>query len=164
MKIPSVISRFIHRLNVCRAWQWRTGVLTRDVVKFIDGIGAVLVFLVSGAAGLIMIPFGLLAMLWRFTGGVLYHAITASGSTIAELEAALPHKKDPQATGPTPECEESVIEKIRVRRDAGRQKYGTTMERSDLTRRQWLQHAQEEAMDLAIYLERLIREDNAADK
>lgn len=60
-----------------------------------------------------------------------------------------------------PECEEAVIEKIRVRRTAGRQKYGTTMERHDLTRRQWLQHAQEEALDLAIYLERLMREEEA---
>lgn len=56
------------------------------------------------------------------------------------------------------ECEEAVIAKIRARREAGRKKYGTTMERTDLTERQWLVHAQEEAMDLAIYLERLIRE------
>lgn len=57
------------------------------------------------------------------------------------------------------EIEESVIEKIRERRDAGRRKYGTTMERTDLTTRQWLIHAQEEAMDLAIYLEKIIKED-----
>lgn len=56
------------------------------------------------------------------------------------------------------EIEESVIEKIRERRDAGRRKYGTTMERTDLSTRQWLIHAQEEAMDLAIYLEKIIRE------
>lgn len=57
------------------------------------------------------------------------------------------------------ECEESVIEKIRQRRDAGRNKYGTSMERKDLSRREWLQHAQEEAMDLAIYLEKLIQDE-----
>ena len=56
------------------------------------------------------------------------------------------------------ECEEAVIEKIRVRRLTGRRKYGTTMERTDLNQLQWLKHAQEEAMDLAIYLERIIRE------
>ena len=56
------------------------------------------------------------------------------------------------------EIEESVIKKIRERRDRGRKKYGTTMERDDLSNVQWLIHAQEEAMDLAIYLERLIRE------
>ncbi len=58
------------------------------------------------------------------------------------------------------EVEESVIEKIRKRRDAGRIKYGCTMERTDLTTLQWLTHAQEEAMDLAIYLERLIRDES----
>lgn len=57
-----------------------------------------------------------------------------------------------------PEIEEAVIQKIRERRDRGRKKYGTTMERDDLSNVQWLIHAQEEAMDLAIYLERLIRE------
>jgi hypothetical protein len=57
------------------------------------------------------------------------------------------------------ECEERVIAKIRERRAAGRVKYGCTMERTDLTRLDWLNHAQEEAMDLAIYLERLIEEE-----
>lgn len=56
------------------------------------------------------------------------------------------------------ECEEAVVEKIRRRRDAGRAKYGETMERGDLGPIDWLRHAQEEAMDLAIYLQRCIRE------
>lgn len=56
-------------------------------------------------------------------------------------------------------CEESVVEKIWSRRAAGRKKYQKTMERTDLTHKQWLIPAQEEAMDLAIYLERLIREE-----
>jgi hypothetical protein len=55
------------------------------------------------------------------------------------------------------EIEESVIEKIRKRRDVGRKKYETTMEREDLTPMQWATHAQEEAMDLAIYLEKMMR-------
>ena len=33
------------------------------------------------------------------------------------------------------------------------------MERTDLSRADWLRHAQEEALDLAIYLERLLREE-----
>ena len=77
-----------------------------------------------------------------------------------------PHKTpESERTSAAPvECEEAVIKKIRLRRNAGRNKYGTTMERTDLTRLQWLQHAQEEAMDLAIYLERLIREERQNDK
>lgn len=59
------------------------------------------------------------------------------------------------------EIEEAVIAKIRDRRERGRAKYGCTMDRGDLSRGDWLRHAQEEAMDLAIYLERLIREEPA---
>lgn len=55
------------------------------------------------------------------------------------------------------EIEEAVINQIRSRRDAGRSKYGTTMERTDLSILQWVQHAQEEAMDFSIYLEKLKR-------
>lgn len=57
------------------------------------------------------------------------------------------------------ECEERVIAKLRGRRDMGRKKYGVSMDRTDLTHLQWLVHAQEEALDLANYLERLIQEE-----
>ena len=56
--------------------------------------------------------------------------------------------------------ETQVIEKIQYRAQDGLAKYGVTMERNDLTRVQWLIHAQEEAMDLAIYLQRLINEES----
>ena len=55
--------------------------------------------------------------------------------------------------------EDSVMKKIATRPALGKNKYNTTMERSDLTRKQWLQHAQDEAMDLAVYLEKLIQEE-----
>jgi len=51
-----------------------------------------------------------------------------------------------------------VIAKIKTRQQRGIAKYGLTMERSDLTTKDWLIHAQEEAMDFVIYLERLIRD------
>ena len=57
------------------------------------------------------------------------------------------------------EIEDNVIIKIANRSMAGKSKYSTTMERTDLTRKEWLIHAQEEAMDLAVYLERLIQEE-----
>lgn len=60
--------------------------------------------------------------------------------------------------GQPEEVEEQVISAIRERREKGRRKYGTTMERNDLSPLQWAQHAQEEAMDLAIYLQRLKRD------
>ena len=52
--------------------------------------------------------------------------------------------------------EDSVCEKILSRAKIGKAKYGTTMERTDLSRLDWLRHAQEEAMDMVVYLEKLI--------
>jgi|TARA_R100000084_G_C4643755_1_gene145413 hypothetical protein len=52
--------------------------------------------------------------------------------------------------------EEEVCKKIMLRADIGEIKYGITMDKENLTRKEWLIHAQEEAMDLAIYLQKLI--------
>ena len=54
-------------------------------------------------------------------------------------------------------CELNVISKIKHRQALGLSKYGVTMERRDLSTLDWLIHAQEEALDLAIYLEKLIQ-------
>jgi len=51
---------------------------------------------------------------------------------------------------------ESVRQKLLERSQAGIQKYGTSLERPDLGTLEWPIHAQEEAMDLANYLEVLI--------
>ena len=53
--------------------------------------------------------------------------------------------------------EEAVITKIRERAEIGQKKYGTTMERTDITKLGWLKHYQEECMDAAIYAEKLIQ-------
>lgn len=50
----------------------------------------------------------------------------------------------------------SVLDRIKDRANLGMLKYGVTMERDDVSTIEWLRHAQEEAMDLAIYLERVI--------
>ena len=54
--------------------------------------------------------------------------------------------------------EDSVSEKLKNRAEIGLKKYGVTMERTDLKTLDWLRHAQEEAMDMAVYLERLIQD------
>ena len=54
--------------------------------------------------------------------------------------------------------EDRVIAKIQARAELGKRKYGTTMERKDLTFRQWVTHLQEELLDAAIYAEKLIDE------
>ena len=53
---------------------------------------------------------------------------------------------------------ESVIEQFKQRSEVGIKKYNTTLDRTDLTTLEWLQHAQEEAMDFVLYLERLKHE------
>lgn len=50
---------------------------------------------------------------------------------------------------------ESVIDKFKQRSEVGIKKYNKTMDRNDLNIIQWLTHAQEEAMDLALYLEKI---------
>ena len=57
------------------------------------------------------------------------------------------------------QIENEVVLKILKRSSEGKNKYGVTMERGDLSRLEWLIHAQEEAMDLAVYLEKLIHEE-----
>jgi hypothetical protein len=50
---------------------------------------------------------------------------------------------------------EAVVAQLRTRAKKGKEKYGTTMERDDLSPLQWLQHLQEELMDAAVYVEKL---------
>ena len=48
-----------------------------------------------------------------------------------------------------------VLARFNERSQVGIKKYNTTLERSDLSTLEWLTHAQEEAMDFVLYLERL---------
>ena len=54
-----------------------------------------------------------------------------------------------------PSVEDRVINEIRSRQAAGVLKYGCTMARTDLSMHDWLQHAKEEMLDAAIYLQKL---------
>lgn len=51
---------------------------------------------------------------------------------------------------------QSVQADLQARSERGINKYGTTLDRTDLTEKDWLQHAYEEALDLALYLKKLI--------
>jgi hypothetical protein len=48
-----------------------------------------------------------------------------------------------------------VLSRFNERSQVGINKYKTTLERTDLNTLEWLTHAQEEAMDFVLYLERL---------
>jgi len=56
----------------------------------------------------------------------------------------------------------NIIDDILAREDKGIKEYGTTMDRTDLSEIEWLQHAYEEALDLSIYLKKLIKIKNNA--
>lgn len=63
-----------------------------------------------------------------------------------------------QMAQPTPDpIVEAVRSKLLHRSQIGLTKYGVALNRTDLSRLDWLRHAQDEAMDLANYLEVLIQ-------
>jgi hypothetical protein len=49
----------------------------------------------------------------------------------------------------------AIVEKFRQRSAVGKAKYGTDLDRTDLSVLDWIQHAQEEHMDAILYLEKL---------
>ena len=66
-------------------------------------------------------------------------------------------RKCPRVTGDNmSRIEDEVCKRIQQRAEVGKRKYGVTMETAPLSQLEWLIHAQEEAMDLAVYLQKLI--------
>ena len=57
------------------------------------------------------------------------------------------------------ECKDSIVRtvvtKFLERSKVGQAKYGTNLDRTDLSVLEWIQHAQEEHMDAILYLEKL---------
>lgn len=55
---------------------------------------------------------------------------------------------------------DKIVKQVRAdlldRSQKGIQKYGTTLDRDDLTEIEWMQHAYEEMLDGALYLKKLI--------
>lgn len=51
-----------------------------------------------------------------------------------------------------------VRQDLKQRSEIGVKKYNTTLDRTDLNLKEWLQHAYEETLDKALYLKRAIRE------
>jgi hypothetical protein len=50
---------------------------------------------------------------------------------------------------------QSVLKQFQERSELGQKKYGTTLDRNDLSFSQWIQHMKEELMDAILYLEKL---------
>ena len=49
-----------------------------------------------------------------------------------------------------------VVEEMRKRQELGLNKYGCTVDRNDLSGKEWLQHLKEELMDGVLYAQRAI--------
>jgi len=49
----------------------------------------------------------------------------------------------------------AVVDKFKQRSEFGKAKYGTDLDRKDLSILEWIVHAQEEHMDAILYLEKL---------
>lgn len=49
-----------------------------------------------------------------------------------------------------------VVMDMIMREKKGYSQYKQTMDRKDLTEKEWLQHAYEEALDLALYLKKIV--------
>jgi hypothetical protein len=65
----------------------------------------------------------------------------------------------PAIASPFPQgIELAVCSDIAARQELGVRKYGQTVADNPLTHSQWLQHAYEEALDLAVYLKRAMKE------
>lgn len=67
-------------------------------------------------------------------------------------------KQPDRAEQPRDRVVEAVRADLLRRSQLGIKKYGVTLERDDLTFKQWLQHAYEETLDQANYLKRAILE------
>ena len=49
----------------------------------------------------------------------------------------------------------SIIDQFIQRSNAGKAKYGTDLDRTDLTLLEWIEHAKQEHMDAILYLEKI---------
>ena len=53
----------------------------------------------------------------------------------------------------------AVKRRLDLREERGLSKYGTDTTRTDLSDREWLVHLQEELLDAAVYIERILNRD-----
>ena len=49
----------------------------------------------------------------------------------------------------------SIIKQFEERSAAGKEKYGTDLDRTDLSLVEWIEHAKQEHMDAILYLEKI---------
>ena len=90
----------------------------------------------------------------KFDAGVQAHRLKQERGRINARVRDLELDKV-QVTPPTDRIVERVRAQLLQRSQVGYKKYGVNLEREDLNTQQWLDHAIEEVLDLALYLTRL---------
>ena len=94
----------------------------------------------------------------RDCNGIGYECLCSYGVTQGWL--FFPYK-NAELIAETPQTDsivESVINQFKQRSEVGINKYGTTLDRNDLSTLEWIKEAQQEAMDFCLYLEKLHKE------
>ena len=103
---------------------------------------------------------------WYVSGSIINRVTAVSGMRADEIYGDVyrpikkPSKPKAKATG----IEAQVCADIAERQRKGIAKYGTTVAENPLTELQWLRHAYEEALDMAVYLRKLIDIEEAKGK
>ena len=88
------------------------------------------------------------------TGGVLVRYLVASivWKIFVRIRLLVENKQQKKMS----KTLEKVIADLRQREEKGIQTYGGTVDQANLSKEEWLQHAYEEALDLCIYLKKLM--------
>lgn len=95
---------------------------------------------------------------WEKTVIYTYHSLVYKGEWKKEITLPTDICATTLFNQPKDSIVEAVINKMATRSETGIKKYGTTLDRKDLTPIEWMRHFQEECMDAALYAERWIRD------
>lgn len=79
---------FSRRLKVCLSWQWRLSVVVKDVKSMGELLWDLTIQTVGSILGFLILPLWPIILIWRYTGSVLWYAITLSEDSIEQLEKA----------------------------------------------------------------------------
>ena len=75
-----------------------------------------------------------------------------------EGKTILHSEKNSRTVLKTDSVVDSVIDQLIDRANVGKKKYGTTMDRNDLSLHDWCEHAIQEALDMTLYLKKIQNE------
>ena len=72
-----------------------------------------------------------------------------------DIEVIDYNKENTRTVLKTDSIVDSIVDKFIDRSRVGKKKYGTDLDRTDLSLNEWIEHSIEEAMDLILYLRKI---------